>query len=185
MIDNMRRLYAHTGDSMWLDWAEEAIRPVASAINRAPRGAARTVSAVHGRRQVDHERFSDQNAASVGPVDVFLEDIEIASDQAKGNLVLEISSPWHVVLASEDGIIGLQITSGSPEMEISWRKPDGEQLNGPFGSMQVVKGRVIIPLEIQGKLDDARVNVTWQACDTQVCSQPRTLEFVIKDHRKQ
>jgi len=181
MLDNMRRLHSLTGEAVWLGEAAAALHPVAAAINRAPRGAAQSLVAIHHLRAADADRFTGDLAKTepAGPVTVSLGTTSRGVDGLETSVILEIPWPWHVALPGGDGVVGLHIETATPGASVEFTPPTGQPYDGPIGGLQVVVGRVEIPVRIRGAEGPITLQVTWQACDDRLCLAPRTDRLLV------
>jgi uncharacterized protein YyaL (SSP411 family) len=187
MLDNQRQLHVLTQDVAWLTDAEATLRPIASTLNRSPRGAGQAIAALHHLRAADPARFhAAESAASDGPVDVLVATKSVQlNTEDRGNLtiVMRLKSPWHVALAGTENVMPVRIVSATPGVEVDVKWPEGKPYQDSMGSMQVLDGVNRISMSVvrtDAAVSAMKLSVSWQACDDSVCLQPETETYSVQ-----
>ncbi|MCH2142876.1 MAG: DUF255 domain-containing protein [Phycisphaerales bacterium] len=180
MLDNQRWLFELTGESRWLDEAEETLRPIAWTLNQAPRGSGQAIATLAQLQRVAPERFGGvEQAAEQGPVSVSA----AAEHSAQGMsvvLTFDIAPPWHVVLPGQgsDELLPMRIESLTPEVHASVHWPEGTRFEFPTGTFVGLKDRATIQVHLtwiaEVNPSSVDLSITWQACNDSVCRQPET-----------
>jgi uncharacterized protein YyaL (SSP411 family) len=186
MLDNQRRLHDMTGDTAWLEAAAETLQPIASTLNRSPRGSGQAIAALHHLRAIDPTRFNAAAAeAPAGPVEVRVASKLVRLDsEGRGEIavVLRMKPSWHVALPGTEKVLPARIASATPGIELTVQWPEGEAFEGPTGSIQVLDGTSRIPVTVtrtNASVSTLELSVSWQACDDTICLRPETRTFSI------
>ena len=187
MLDNQRRLFEQTQDVHWLNDAAASLRPIASTLNRSPRGSGQAIAALHHLRVADPERFhAAKSTEPAGPVEVLVatKSVQLDADN-RGNLtiVMRLKAPWHVALAGTEDVMPVRIASTTPGVDIDVQWPAGKPYQDSMGVMQVLDGVTRISMSVvrtDSAVSTMDLSVSWQACDDKVCLRPETQVYSVQ-----
>ncbi|MCH2133416.1 MAG: DUF255 domain-containing protein [Phycisphaerales bacterium] len=185
MLLNLVRLKDARGDDRWDADIKSATESASWSIERSPTSTAQSTQAL-ARVLRDHpdvlQAKSAPSALVAGRVTVSMAPAEVVlkpDHPTRTTIVLVIDKGWHVAspVQEDEFTIGMSIASLDPNLSVTADWPEAHAFEGPDGPVNSYEGTIRIPITLTatGPVEaEARVMLTWQACNDRICDRPET-----------
>lgn len=185
MLMDLVRLRDARGDERWDEDIRVAIDSASASIQRSPVSAAKSTQGL-ARVLRDHpsvlKKSTSQAAVQAGRVKMSVEPSVVtlsSSGSVQAVILLEIEKGWHLASPKQTDpfAIGMSIASLDPNLAVQAQWPEAHAFQGVDGPINAYDGTIRIPiiLTATGPVEtEARVMLSWQACNDRVCDRPQT-----------
>ena len=181
-VDNLLTLAEATGEERFRGLAERSLLAFGELAAASP-ASAMTLCLAARRFAGDGVLSSSEDGAIVRPV--LWADLERGAGTLR--LVLEIAEGWHLGAAVDPAEAAGETDAAATTLELEGgevlaaRLPEPESWQGgeSLPSISILRGRVEIVLEVEKVRRDARLRLTYQACDDSSCRAPETVELAL------
>ncbi|MBG81091.1 MAG: thioredoxin domain-containing protein [Phycisphaerae bacterium] len=163
----------------------DAIASASWSIQRSPNSASKSTQAlarVLARHPELMKDLVDREEIEAGRVTLSVDPGSIQLNSGKPTeimVVLEIEKGWHLTAPNQEDpfAVGMSVASLDPNIQIEAKWPEAVPYEGAAGKVTAYDGVLRIPMQItaSGEVEAmARIMITWQACNDEVCEQPRS-----------
>jgi len=185
MLMNLVRWRAITDLDHWDDDIRAALGSASSFIEQSPTSSSKSTQAL-ARLLRDHPSLLEQGArpgiVEAGRVRVAVEPSEVtmaANQSIEVMLMVEIEEGWHLTAPGQADpfAIGMSIASLTDGLQVDAKWPESHPFKGPEGDLTVYSGSIQISLTLTSDKmleEDARIMLSWQACNEQICDRPQS-----------